>query len=69
MVTLGCMPVTKSIPIDQGIDVWANFGTHFFLERREVGLFNIGGPGQVTVDGTVYPMGYKDCLCITPRKS
>jgi len=65
MVTLGCMPVTKSIPIEQGIDVWANFGTHFFLERREVGLFNIGGPGQVTVDGTVYPMGYKDCLYIT----
>ncbi len=65
MVTLGCMPVHESVPIDKGIDVWANFGTHYFLERRELGMFNIGGAGRVTVDGTVYPMGYKDCLYIT----
>lgn len=65
MVTLGCMPVKQSVSVDQGIDVWANFGTHFFLERREVGMFNIGGAGKVTVDGTVYPLGYKDCLYIT----
>ncbi len=65
MVTLGCMPVKESVSIDKGIDVWANFGTHYFLERREVGMFNIGGAGTVTVDGTVYELGYKDCLYIT----
>ena len=65
MVTLGCMPVNETVSIEKGIDVWATFGTHFFLERRELGLFNIGGPGRVTVDGTVYPMGYKDCLYVT----
>ena len=68
MVTLGCMPVHEVVPIDKGIDVWANFGTHYFLERREIGIFNIGGPGHngtITVDGTVYPLGYKDCLYIT----
>lgn len=65
MVTLGCMPVHETVPIDKGIDVWANFGTHYFLERRELGLFNIGGAGKVTVDGEVYPMGYKDCLYVT----
>lgn len=65
MVTMGCMPVHEDVSIDKGIDVWANFGTDFFLERREVGIFNIGGSGTVTVDGTVYPMGYKDCLYIT----
>lgn len=65
MVTLGCMPVHETVPIDKGIDVWASFGTHYFLERRELGMFNIGGAGCVTVDGTVYPMGYKDCLYIT----
>ena len=37
MVVLGIMPVDKTVPIDQGIDVWANFGTHYFLERREAG--------------------------------
>ncbi len=65
MVTLGCMPVSESVSIDKGIDVWANFGTHYFLERREIGMFNIGGEGSVTVDGTVYQLGYKDCLYIT----
>ena len=65
MVTLGCMPVNEKVSIDKGIDVWANFGTHYFLERREIGIFNIGGAGSITVDGTVYELGYKDCLYIT----
>ena len=65
MVTLGCMPVTETVSIDKGIDVWANFGTKFFLERREIGIFNIGGAGTIAVDGTIYELGYKDCLYIT----
>ncbi len=43
MVTLGCMPVNETVSIDKGIDIWANFGTKYFLERREIGIFNIGG--------------------------
>ncbi|MCD8189921.1 MAG: 5-dehydro-4-deoxy-D-glucuronate isomerase [Clostridiales bacterium] len=65
MVTVGCMPVNEVVPIDKGIDVWANFGTSFFLERREIGIFNIGGSGAIQVDGKTYPMGHKDCLYIT----
>ena len=65
MVTLGCMPVNETVSIDKGIDVWSNFGTHYFLERREIGIFNIGGAGSITVDGTRYALGYKDCLYIT----
>ena len=65
MVTLGIMPVSDALPIDKGIDVWKNFGTRFFLERRECGLFNVGGAGSVTVDGAVYELGYRDCLYIT----
>ena len=65
MVTLGCMPVNETVSIDKGIDVWANFGTSYFLERREIGIFDIGGAGSITVDGTVYKLGYKDCLYIT----
>ena len=65
MVTLGCMPVKETVSIDKGIDIWANFGTHYFLERREIGIFNIGGAGKIKVDGTVYTLGYKDCLYIT----
>lgn len=65
MVTLGIMPVNEPVPLDKGIDIWANFGTQYFLERRELGMFNVGGEGTVTVDGTVYELGYKDCLYIT----
>ena len=36
MVTMGCMPVHETVSIDKGLDVWANFGTHYFLERREI---------------------------------
>ena len=69
MVTLGCMPVHEVVSIDKGIDVWANFGTHYFLERRELGLFNIGkdSEGIVVADGVEYKLGYKDCLYITHR--
>lgn len=65
MVTLGCMPVTETVSIDKGMDVWHNFGTRYFLERREVGIFNIGGEGTIIADGVKYPLGYKDCLYIT----
>ena len=67
MVTLGCMPVNEVVSIDKGIDIWANFGTHYFLERREIGMFNIGkdSTGIVVADGVKYELGYKDCLYIT----
>ena len=31
MVVLGIMPVEQALPLAQGIDVWANFGTRYFL--------------------------------------
>lgn len=66
MVTLGVMPVNEKVSIEKGMDVWKNFGTKYFLERREIGMFNVGtGSGKVTVDGTVYELGCKDCLYIT----
>nr|WP_315101518.1 5-dehydro-4-deoxy-D-glucuronate isomerase [uncultured Catonella sp.] len=65
MVTLGCMPIEEVVSISKGIDVWANFGTDYFLERREIGIFNIGGAGKIKADGEVFEMGYKDCLYIT----
>ena len=65
MVTLGVMPVNETVSIDKGIDVWHSFGTEYFLERRECGMFNVGGPGRVIVDENVYDLGYKDCLYLT----
>lgn len=34
----------------------------FFLERREAGVINLGGPGSMAVDDTVHPMESLDTL-------
>ena len=65
MVVLGIMPVQEIVPIDKGIDVWANFGTAYFLERREAGVFNLGGRGKIVADGETFALGFEDCLYIT----
>ena len=63
MVTLGCMPVHETVSIDKGIDVWANFGTHYFLERREIGMFNIGKDST----GIVVASWATRTACTSPR--
>jgi len=39
-------------------------GTSFFLERREIGIINIGAPGAIRVGGTRHEMNTLDCLYI-----
>lgn len=65
MVALGCMPAAGTIPIEKGMDVWKCFGTSYFLERRELGIFNLGGPGSVTAGGQKWAMGFEDCLYVS----
>ena len=36
--------------------------SEFFLQRREAGVVNIGGPGRVSVDGQEHALGHADCL-------
>ncbi|NJM51038.1 MAG: 5-dehydro-4-deoxy-D-glucuronate isomerase [Sphingomonadales bacterium] len=35
-----------------------------FLDRREIGIINIGLPGTVTADGTVYDLATHECLYV-----
>ncbi|WJH32594.1 5-dehydro-4-deoxy-D-glucuronate isomerase [Paenibacillus sp. CC-CFT747] len=56
-----------AIPTDKGIKLEADtktMGAPFFLQRREIGIINVGAKGSVTVDGEKFSMDSKDCLYI-----
>lgn len=39
-------------------------GADFFLQRREIGILNVGGAGSVRVDGKDHTMANLDCLYV-----
>lgn len=54
----GAMPVEHPLLLPNPDELKANF----FLERRELGIINVGGNGRVTADGTNYDLQKMDCL-------
>jgi 4-deoxy-L-threo-5-hexosulose-uronate ketol-isomerase len=50
--------------VDMSLPRVEEFGTPAFLERRELGIINIGAPGEVAVNGDVYRVDPLDCLYI-----
>ncbi len=58
----GILPVTK--PVTFSAELGKHTGTSFFLERRELGLINIGGPALVTADDKRYEIGPREALYI-----
>lgn len=44
------------------LGTWPEVRSEFFLERREAGIVNVGGPGTVTVDGTKFELTTGACL-------
>ncbi|MGM0923685.1 MAG: 5-dehydro-4-deoxy-D-glucuronate isomerase [Bacillota bacterium] len=53
-------------PLEDGIALkgYDEIKADYFLERREVGIFNVGGYGKIKVDGETYEMKTKDCLYV-----
>jgi 4-deoxy-L-threo-5-hexosulose-uronate ketol-isomerase len=64
IVTMGAMPVKNTLKLDQNIDCWKNFGVTYLLERRELGIINVGGAGSVIVDGTEYKLNSLEALYV-----
>lgn len=58
MVAGGAKPTGEALKLEPVDEVKAAF----FLHRRELGIFNVGGPGKVTAGGITYPLEYKEAL-------
>lgn len=56
----GAMPVKKVL----SLGTFKELATAYFLERREMGVINIGGAGKITLDGKVYEIGHKEGIYI-----
>ena len=58
----GVKPVQK--PVTIGHEVGKQLGVSYFLERRELGVINIGGPGVIEVDGKSWEIGQQEALYV-----
>ncbi len=58
----GIFPVTQTVRFAAELGKFT--GTSFFLERRELGLINIGGGALVEADGQRYEVGPREALYI-----
>ena len=60
IITGSAVPVNKELKLTAGDELRAEY----FLERREMGVINIGGKGIITIDGKDYTLEYKDGMYI-----
>jgi 4-deoxy-L-threo-5-hexosulose-uronate ketol-isomerase len=54
----GAVPTSTPINLPNEDELKANF----FLERREMGIINVGGKGTVTADGIAYEIDKLECV-------
>jgi 4-deoxy-L-threo-5-hexosulose-uronate ketol-isomerase len=62
IVVGGAMPGRE--PIGFPADLAKRFAVSAFLERREMGAVNVGGPGRITVDGETYALAPREALFV-----
>jgi len=56
----GAVPTTSDLVLETIDPLKADY----FLERRELGIINVGGNGSIVVDGETFKIGHKDALYI-----
>ncbi|WP_420146822.1 5-dehydro-4-deoxy-D-glucuronate isomerase [Spirosoma sp.] len=59
-LTGGVMPVAGSVTLQAPDQLKAAY----FLERRELGIINVGGPGRVVAGGVTFDLEYKEALYV-----
>lgn len=60
LIVGGAMPTDKALKLESIDELKAEN----FLDRREIGIINVGGKGRITVDGTSYDLNNKEALYI-----
>lgn len=60
MITGGVKPLQKKLFLDSSKELHADY----FLERREMGIINVGGKGKISVADAMYELNKMDCLYI-----
>lgn len=60
IITGSAVPVEKKLSLSAGDELRADY----FLQRRELGIINIGGPGKITAGNKTYDVNYKDGMYI-----
>ncbi|MBP3577585.1 MAG: 5-dehydro-4-deoxy-D-glucuronate isomerase [Lachnospiraceae bacterium] len=60
IITGSAVPVKETLVLTAGDELRADY----FLERREMGVINIGGAGVITIDGKEYKVAYKEGMYI-----
>lgn len=60
LIVGSALPVSKSLKLETITEL----KSVDFLDRRELGIINVGGMGSVKVDGTVYELGKKEALYV-----
>ena len=60
IITGAAMPAEKELKLTAGDELRAEY----FLERREMGVINIGGDGVIAIDGKNYDVSFKEGMYI-----
>jgi 4-deoxy-L-threo-5-hexosulose-uronate ketol-isomerase len=60
MIIGGIMPANKTI----ALPTYSALKAKYFLERRELGIINVGGDGEIKVNGKAYELDKLDCLYV-----
>ena len=58
MIVGGALPVNEVLTLEAIDPLKASY----FLTRREMGIFNVGGPGEVKAGDAVFALDYKEAL-------